>query len=141
MGFTPEEKHYRLVFADPAMAGLVVVATAPPLGVVVDLTAMSKTDMMSFSTSSIPMESVDKLFGYFAQCLVEWNLEFRDKTPVPTTKEGLYTQKMDFVLGVIQVWMEATVSVPAPLSRGSNVGGQYPVASIPMETLSPSLAS
>lgn len=140
MGFTPKSTEYKLVFADPDMAGLEVITTSPSMGVFIDLTALASLDPADPEALS-RLSEVDKMFSHFAESLISWNLEDKHKNPIPPTKEGLYTQKLDFILVVIQAWVQATASVSAPLSKGSSVGGPSPVASIPMETLSPSLAS
>lgn len=141
MGFTPKRKQYRLVFEDPDMAGLVVVATAPSMGMFADLVALGDIDMTDEVAIKSRIKDVNRIFDHFAESLVSWNLETDDKHPIPATREGLDTQEIPFVMDVIKAWTKATASVSVPLPEGSSYGGLAPVASIPMETLSPSLAS
>ncbi len=140
MGFTPKRKHYRLVFADPDMQGLVVEATSPPMGVFIDGASLADLDSDD-AQSAGRLKEVDALFSHFAAALMSWNLEDEEGASIPATKAGLYTQDIDFVLAVIRAWVQVTTSVAAPLSDGSSAGGPSLVASIPMETLSTSLAS
>lgn len=88
----------------------------------------------------------DELFAGFAERLVEWNLEDDGGAPVPATLEGVQDQDMDFMLPLIMTWMDAVASVDIPLPQASGDGSSTEteppgVASIPVETLSPSLLS
>lgn len=76
-----------------------------------------------------------------ADRIVDWNLEDEDGTPVPVTLEAMHEEDDDLILAIISRWMEAVAGVSAPLDETSNSGATSPVASIPTEALSPSLAS
>jgi hypothetical protein len=76
----------------------------------------------------------------FADVLIEWNLE-RDGDPVPATREGLRSQVPDFVRAIIGAWTDSVTGVSRPLEKPSSIGDSALEASIPMETLSGSLAS
>lgn len=138
MGFEAKKKTFKLVFADPEMAGLEVRAKSPAMDVFVGLTKLADLDTGTVSIKDMPQ--IESLFEHFADCLISWNLE-EDGVPVPTTKEGLYSQDLDFILEIIKAWVDAVASVPSPLGKPSGDGTQSPAVSIPMEPLSPSLAS
>lgn len=85
--------------------------------------------------------TANKLFAGFAARLVSWNLE-DDDTPVPATLAGVQDQDMGFMISLITTWMDAVSSVDIPLAGGSESGPpQAPEASLPTESLSPSLQS
>lgn len=77
----------------------------------------------------------------FASSLLSWNLEDGGGQPVPATAESVFQQDKDFMFEVAGKWMEAIHGVSAPLEQSSPVGEQSVEASIPMATLSESLAS
>lgn len=72
--------------------------------------------------------------------LIEWNLE-NDGEPVPHTAEDLLDQDMDVAQAIVKAWEDAAIKVSPNLRRRSSDGSPLAVASIPMEPLSPSLAS
>lgn len=149
MGYKPKKKVYKLIFEDPELNGLEVKATSTPLGSFLD----SMTDLTTkeekpsdklearVAMASATVGAFEKQLAEFANCLVEWNLEFDDGTPVPATVEGLRTQDIDFVKDILTAWQEAISGVSGPLDDSSTSGESSLVASLPMETLSASQAS
>jgi hypothetical protein len=81
------------------------------------------------------------LFLEFGAYLVSWNLEDEDGTPVPCTPAEFLAQDPRFVREVLDQWAEAIAGVAAPLEQPSPAGGTFPEGSLPMDALSPSLAS
>ncbi|MET9012335.1 hypothetical protein ABZX74_15655 [Streptomyces olivaceoviridis] len=79
----------------------------------------------------------------FLEHLVSWNLETEDGQPIPTTKESVDLVDHDLVLALNNAWIDQLLGVHKadPLPESSPSGEPSPVASIPMEALSPSLAS
>lgn len=138
MGYRPKRKQYKLIFTDPDMAGLEVIATGMRMEMLIRSAGLSGRSAEEVGQDSA---AVDVLFSGFAATLVSWNVEDDNGVPVPATKEGLYTQELAFVLEIIGAWTSAVASVPENLSGGSTPGVQSLAASIPMETLSPSLVS
>lgn len=71
-----------------------------------------------------------------------WNLE-DDQTgePVPTTREAILGEDSDMIFDIVRMWQQAMTGVAAPLDDASPSGETSEEASIPMEALSPSLAS
>ena len=135
MGYRPQRKVYRLRFADPDMAGLIVQARSAPIGQFLGLAGLA--DLQRDQVSAGDMARVDELLTGFADCLVEWNLEDEQGAAVPATLEGVRAQETDFILRVVFAWIEAVASVPGPLGAGSSDGGRSVEQSIPMEPLSP----
>ncbi|WP_318205396.1 hypothetical protein [Streptomyces sp. SCL15-4] len=75
----------------------------------------------------------------FGDALVSWNLETEDGTPVPCTREGLFSIDNDLALSLAKEWIDCLggkVDEASPLDSNSPSGEPSPVASIPMETLS-----
>jgi hypothetical protein len=88
------------------------------------------------------VRTANQLFAGFAERLVSWNLTEDDDTPVPATLAGVQDQDMGFMIGLITTWMDAVSSVDTPLPQGSANGqSTAPEASLPTESLSPSLQS
>lgn len=81
------------------------------------------------------------LFLEFGKYLVAWNLQDEDGAEVPCTPEEFMRQDPRFVREVLDQWAEAIAGVAAPLEQPSADGEPFPEASLPMEALSPSLAS
>ncbi|MFF7096419.1 hypothetical protein ACFY9A_29090 [Streptomyces rubradiris] len=81
----------------------------------------------------------------FGDALISWNLENEDGTPVPCTREGLFSIDNDLALSLAKEWIDCLggkVDEASPLDSSSPSGEPSPVASIPMETLSdPHLSS
>ncbi|MET8766316.1 hypothetical protein [Streptomyces sp. NPDC004658] len=76
----------------------------------------------------------------FADALISWNLEREDGTPIPCTREALFTEvDNDLALALATEWIErlgGKVDDADPLPSSSPSGEPSQVASIPMEALS-----
>lgn len=132
-------KVFLLKFEDEDMAGLEVrVRTTSMAG----MTSMAKLAGLANGReiTAEDIDQLDPLFELFISCLESWNLEDAG-APVSATKAALLEQDLDFTLSLVSAWIEAAVGVPAPLDEKSTAGGLSLAGSIPMETLSPSLAS
>jgi hypothetical protein len=122
MGFRHQAKTVTLVFDDPDLEGLVVKARSMSLAEVND------DDL--------------RVYEAFANALVSWNLEYEDGRPVPMTLEALESYPdVGFVSSMTEAWFKAVSGVDDELGKDSPSGKRSLEASIPMETLSPSLAS
>jgi len=79
----------------------------------------------------------------FANHLVSWNLEDEDGKPIPPTLEAIKTIDHSLVGALNNAWIQAVVGVhdADPLPETSPSGEPSLVESVPMEALSPSLAS
>lgn len=79
-----------------------------------------------------------------ADKLVSWNLEDEDGTPVPVTAEAVLDQDQALMIAILNGWLDGlnkSSDVPAPLEQNSPDGVPSLEVSLPMEPLSPSLAS
>jgi hypothetical protein len=147
-------KTYKLTWAtDHELHGLEVRTRALPLGTFMELIDLAATfeGMDTTDLSAEDAKAVRQLLDGFAGALMSWNLEEPEldadgeptggSVPVPCTAQGLYTQDIGFAMGLIQEWMSAVASVPAPLPRPSAAGEPSLEASMPMDVSSPSRAS
>lgn len=132
MGYKRNPKIYHLKWEDGDYEGLEV-----------RIRSMSMGQLISARTGKgyNGKEDIEGSVELLADRIVDWNLEDEDGQPVPATLEAIQEEDDDLILAVISRWMEAVSGVPAPLDETSNSGVTSPVASIPTEALSPSLAS
>ncbi|MGH3381368.1 MAG: hypothetical protein ACRDP6_42215 [Actinoallomurus sp.] len=136
MGYK-RNKIYKLVFADPEFEGLEVRARSVSTGKFLEIVELAKLrDRESTELSAEDMAKVTGMLEVFAGALISWNLEDDDDQPVPATHEGLLSQDLDFVLDLVKAWMDAVVSVPDDVGKGSASGVTFPEASLPMDPLS-----
>ncbi|MFF3511529.1 hypothetical protein [Streptomyces sp. NPDC002573] len=132
MGFKRNPKIYHLKWEDGEYAGLEVRVRSMSLG---QLVASQK------GTGYNGKEGIEGNIELFAERIVDWNLETEDGEPVPTTLDAIMGEDDDLIIDIVRRWNEAMAGVPAPLPESSPSGEPSPVASIPMEPLSESLAS
>jgi hypothetical protein len=134
VGYRREPKQYKLIFEDPGMAGLEVVARSLSIGEFAKVTRLAD----QVKDDSEATAGVLDLFEMLGKSLASWNLEDEVGDPVPADYEGIKTQELDFILAIVSAWISAIADVTPPLPAGSNSGGTSPEASLPMEPLSPS---
>ncbi|MGH7179199.1 MAG: hypothetical protein ACREJC_17610 [Tepidisphaeraceae bacterium] len=141
-GYTPEKTIYKLVFDD--MEGLVVRARSATIGEITEFNHLLGFKAAQHVAAGMPVadaeEESKKPLVKFIDFLVDWNVLDDNGDPVPATLAGVSTQEPTFMWKIINAWMTAG-SAPAPLEQPSSDGEQSLEASIPMEPLSPSLAS
>lgn len=133
MGYKPKRKIYNLDFAGTEHEGLHVSIRGLNTGQYMDL--------FEAKTVAESGGETNRLLTIMASRLVTWDVVDDDDTPVPATLDGIKTQDLDFNLAIVNAWTTAMAGVPAPLEQPSTGGGSSLEASIPMETLSASLAS
>lgn len=140
MGYKATKKIFDLRFADPEMAGLEVKAKNTSAG---DFLAIQRRALAMQQTTELTeqdLDTIDDLFGRFANVLLAWNLEDEgpdgEDEPVAPTKAGLLSQDFDFVMVIINAWLEAVGGVDEDLGKDSASGGSFPEVNIPMELLS-----
>jgi hypothetical protein len=144
VGFTPEKTIYKLVFDDPRLNGLEVRARKANMGDILYFGRAEEIAQEMAGGQLSDVEAAEKLremYERFANIVVDWNVEDDDGEPVPISVDGFLSQEQDFLNMIIAAWMRAGTAVPVPLAQPSSDGDPSLVASIPMETLSPSLAS
>ncbi len=143
-GYRHQPKEYRLTFED--YPGLEIVTRSVSTGRLVKLMRMavrlqSKDLTDASELTSEDADAVEALFSGFAKALKWWNLQDDEGRPVPATREGVEDQEFDFVLSLVNDWIEAVAGTPGDLGKGSNSGPQFPEVSLPMAPLSPSRSS
>jgi hypothetical protein len=139
MGFEPPRKVFKLVFEDPALAGLEVSMYELPLGDMLDL--MDKANIDVAALTSADLAAVRELMASVAQYMKGWNVEIPLGTPVAPTPEALGKQGTSMVMAIVKAWFGAMGDVDDPLA-GSSSGTPLPdLPSIPMAAIPAGLAS
>ncbi|MGW3144832.1 hypothetical protein ACWDG1_09155 [Streptomyces sp. NPDC001177] len=79
----------------------------------------------------------------FVERLVSWNLDDETGKAIPATPEGMRQADQGLIRAMAEAWIQALVGVhdADPLPESSPSGEPSLVESVPMEALSPSLAS
>jgi hypothetical protein len=79
----------------------------------------------------------------FIEHLISWNLEDEDGKPLPMTLDAVKAIDHDLVAALNNAWIQTLIGVhnADPLPESSPSGEPSLVESVPMEALSPSLAS
>jgi hypothetical protein len=137
-GYRRARKVYRLIFADPDMEGLEVRAKSSTMGEYLAITRLLFQLRRNVRVVEEDLDVMDDLFGRFAKVLTSWNLEDDESRPVPATKEALLDQEFDFVMAIIDAWIDAVNGVDPDLGKDSTSGEHSPEVDIPMELLSAS---
>lgn len=136
MGYKKPETVYLLQFEE--RAGLEVRAASVSMGRLLDISDMAESLRVGEAKN---FAEARELFGEFASRLRSWNLEEDDGTPIPCDQEHLMQQEFGFASELLLAWFDAIASVPDPLGPRSTGGLPSVELSLPMEVLSPSLAS
>ncbi|WP_049562245.1 hypothetical protein [Nonomuraea sp. SBT364] len=133
----------KLTWADGEFAGLEIRARRSSLETYFQFAPILDGGI-DVSTPDGRKEFLD-LFLEFGEYLVSWNLEDENehgtRTPIPCTPQEFLNQDPRFVREVLDQWADAIAGVAAPLDSKSASGEPFPEASLPMDALSPSLAS
>jgi hypothetical protein len=141
VGFQRQGRIYRLVWPEGhENHGLEVRVRALSIDDLSRIGGMAELDL-SRDNGPEALGALDDMLALFASKLVGWNIDDDQGEPVPATLAGVKAQDLDFVLELVDAWMTAAAGVAPPLSESSTGGGTPLAASIPMEPLSPSLAS
>jgi len=137
MGFKATKK-YHLVFDETTdLEGLDVVVRGISTAQLLRIQKLGT----GFTAAKLDSGAFEEMVGVLSASIVEWNLEDDDDQPVPTTVEGLMSQDPNVIMSIITAWTSAVGGISAPLGGGSTSGQPSLEASLPMETLSPSLSS
>lgn len=132
MGYQRKTKRIHLAFDGTEYDGLEVELRGLSLGGWLEITGLG---------DDVDNSAVAEQLRRFADSLISWNLEDEDGHPIPATRESVFNQDQDFMFVLFNAWMDAMAGVAAPLDETSPAGEPSLAASIPMEPLSPSLAS
>jgi hypothetical protein len=125
-GFKAPRTVYKLVFDDEDMAGLEVRARGMSISQSAEHDAFIRDADIAAS---------------FARYLDSWNVTDDDDNEVPATLDGVRSLEVPFLSRIVAAWRWAGIKVEAPLALPSHDGEHALEESMPMETLSPSLAS
>lgn len=128
MGKFKRNKTYTLTWDEGEFEGLEVVVQSISTGHYLRL----MTDLREDNHQSA-MEG-------FADVLVSWNLVDDSDQPVPPTRAGLLAADLELVTAAIQAWQSVVGGASVPKDETSSSGSRSVEASLPMETLSESLA-
>lgn len=138
MGYRPQSKVYKLVFADPEMDGLTVRMRSPRIGELRELLALAQFDPKNPQPEDA--RNAGRLFEVFADALISWNVEDDQGAPVPADLAGVSTQDADFIQQIVREWL-AVFKVSAPLGNGSSAGERSLEQSLAAASRSPSQES
>lgn len=134
MGFKRNPKIYKLTWdEDTDYPGLEVQVRTLTMGQVLTMRTGKNDDNGK--------DGVQASVELLAERIVSWNLEDETGVPVPATLDAFLAEDDDLILDIINRWTDAVSAVRAPLPQSSPSGEPSLVASVPMEALSPSLAS
>jgi hypothetical protein len=123
---------FLLEFAEAEFDGLEVRMRPSTVGELLEMSEFDRSNKTELKA----------MFERFAEALLSWNLEDDNGVPVPATVDGIKSQDVDLILAIIAAWQSArTGDVSAPKEPPSSVGLPSLVESLPMEPLSPNLAS
>src|SRR5690349_8399148 len=98
MGFRKQSTVYRLVFEDPSLEGLEVLARSLPLK---DFLAINKMSAQAAENAAKGAEQSELMLKKFSEALISWNLEDDNGKPVPPTYAGLISQEMSFATQIM----------------------------------------
>lgn len=112
--------------------GLTVQARSVSMGQVIDLSASIEARIFGPAIPPEDLPHLKKVLDAFGAALVGWNLT-DGGTPVPATRAGLRTLDHALFRRLVLAWIDAMVTVPAPLDPPSADGEPHPEQSIPME--------
>ncbi len=153
MAFTPGRVLYELDFTGTELDGLTVEAASSTVGGLFTMSEMidglgelpdpddTKAGPEQLARYAGAMAQLRKLIETFAEVLDSWDLEIPAGRPVSPDVDGMLKLQPRHMLMIINAWKAAVSQVPADLGKDSIGGAPSPVASLPMEPLSPSLAS
>jgi len=140
MGYSPPRRIYELDFEGTELDGLTVKARGASLGRFLSLGQLADRAGQA-ETASDEMAAITEMLDLFDEVLIEWDLDDEAGERVPATSAGMLTLDPAHVMLIVGAWQRAVAAVPAPLQVASTAGSPSLAGSMPMEPLSPSLAS
>lgn len=143
MGYKPKRTLYTLTFEDPDLEGLEIttkrISVDGLLKFVEMFEATQNLDKDSFKPEDLQI--LTGMFERFVNVLVAWNVEDDDDQPVPRTVKGLFSLDLEFVMQVIESWIDGMFKAPPPLPGNSASGATSPEAALALASQSQSLES
>jgi hypothetical protein len=128
MGYRKVPTIYSLTFAEEEYEGFEIRMKGLKVGRIRRL--IKAVDSEDKST-----DSINEILSLFEEGLVSWNLEDETGVPVPTTREGIEEQDVDFVMDIVSTWLDGMTGTGADLGKGSSSGETSPVELPTMEAL------
>lgn len=120
MGFTLPRTIYRLTFTDPDFEGFEIRVHA---GSMEDrLRAVYELEWAKNDSAEERTRKQNALFALFVEHIVDWNLEDKDKNPVPvpaTVQELRSIGEPAQIGAIVGAWRAGRMEVPAPLEQRS----------------------
>lgn len=137
MGYTPDDVVYTVDFSQSKLAGFEMDIRSMSTDEILDLTRLADVfEANQGMTNAQRVKVVDDLLSTFAEKIVSWNLEDRERNPLPVSRESLGKQDLArFVIPVLRMAVDAIVDVDENLGKDSSSSPASRVASIPMEAL------
>lgn len=134
MGFKVPTRQFRLVFDESStLAGLEVYVKSGTVDVFLQMSQLREIKQENIMDPAV-IESIQNMLKTFVSVLVSWNAEDEDGNPIPTTYESLCEQDLvEFVMPVIDAWLNAVTGVSPPLQSPSSGIDKELEASIPMK--------
>ncbi len=136
MGFKVPTRLHRLVFDENStLAGLEVTVKTGTVHVFLEMSKLVNIKQGNVLDPAT-LESVRNMITTFSDVLVSWNVEDEDGTPLDCTADVLYEQDLvEFVMPIIDAWLNAITGVSRPLEPGSSDIDKELEATIPMTPL------
>lgn len=129
MGVHIEPTHYKLIFEDPSLDGLEVVARELSIDELVQYTEL-------LAATPNQRERVTKRAEFICERLVSWNLDDEDGNPLPITPQVLLSQPRRVNIELSAAWLREVVGFTAPPAPHSEPSDGGSLSSLPMETMS-----
>lgn len=140
MAYRAKSKVRQIVFTDDhEFAGLHMTVRGVSIGKFLRLLSMA--EIKSKVPTEEELQRLRDFYGYFADALVDWDMEDEDGNPVPPTAEGVSSLDFELVTKLVMEYADAIAGVSAPLGESSTSGGTFQEQSLPMEVRSESRAS
>lgn len=144
-GYTRKNRNKKITFTEGELAGLEITVRPMTIGELVAVTDLAEgIDSAMKMAGGIEQirataASIDAVLDQFASKLASWNMLDEDGQPVPATRVELGNLDQEEAMRLVSGWLEGIGSVGDPLDKRSSDGAPSPVASIPMDVLSPDL--
>jgi hypothetical protein len=118
-GFTPEERRYKLDFAEGhPLHGLEVTMGSLTMA---EYNGILKRSLIKGVTQET-IDANDAMIELFVSKLISWNLTDREGKPVPRDKEGVESQDRTYMNMIMTSWQIAMVGVSEELGKDSPNG-------------------
>lgn len=127
-GYRRKLKIFDMAFEE--FPDLEIKARSVPVGKLLEILKLAD----SIKAGQAGQETVNELFGWFADRIVSWTYLDEDGSPLPPTLETLLSDDFDFVIKLVMGWVNALTSalVPTTPDPGGTSSRDPVEESIPM---------